>query len=61
MRLEEGAELNQMVLYKDVLLSQFCLALFEVFLLFAEFFLLIFEGLLHLVHGAAFFKKARRW
>ena len=58
MGLEEGAELNQMVLDQDVLLSKLCLALLEVLLFLAEFLVLVFKGLLDLVHGTTLLQEA---
>jgi len=59
MGLEEGAELDQMILDEDVFLSQLCFTFFEVFLLLTEFFLLVLEGLLYLVHSTALLKETR--
>lgn len=58
MRLQEGAELNQVILNEDVFLTKLGLSLLEVFFLLAELFLLVFEGLLHFIHCAPFLEEA---
>jgi hypothetical protein len=60
-RLQERAELDQVVLYQDVFLTQLCLALLEILLLLSELFLLVLEGLLYLVHGPTLLEEARGW
>lgn len=53
---QEGAEPDQVVLNQDILLTQFFLSQSASLLLFFEFFLLIFEGLLYFVHEATLLK-----
>lgn len=57
MRLEESAELDKVILDKDVLLPELSLTLLEVLFLLAELLLLVLEGLLDLVHGASLLKE----
>ena len=56
-RLQERAELDQVVLYQYVLLSQLRLPLLEVLLLLAELLLLVLERLLDLVHRATLLEQ----
>lgn len=53
---QEGAEPDQVVLNQDILLTQFFLSQSASLLLFFEFFLLIFEGLLYFIHEATLLK-----
>ena len=58
---QEGAESDEVVLDENILLSQLLLTHSAPLLFLLKFFLLIFEGLLHLVHEAAFLEEACCW
>ena len=58
---QEGTESDEVVLDQNILLSQLLLTHSAPLLFLLKFFLLIFEGLLHLVHEAAFLEEACCW
>ena len=61
MRLEESAELDKVILDKDVLLPELSFTLLEILFLLAELLLLVLKGLLDLVHGTSLLKETSGW